>query len=152
THLLRCLMGSLGTVVGAVIETDSTDNRCPRDDLLAPSSIVDCGWDREGDRERFQRLIREGTPARNPILPAVLALPAAVRTFCRRHLLTDDEYYGNAWIAAYIRQTNLDDFVGLFSLPTPHRGFAVGLNRPRRDRPFGRRERRLLHLCGAEVV
>src|SRR5262245_25898476 len=67
THLLRGLMPALGAVVGAVFEIDPA---ATPDNPLQPSYIIDYGWEKEADRERFQQLIRTGAPARNPILPA----------------------------------------------------------------------------------
>src|SRR5262245_42675453 len=147
THLLRGLMQTTGAAVGAVIESDPNAGPRPPDFPMQPSSIVDCGWENESDRERFQRIVHAGKPDRFPILPAVFALSGAVRTFTRRHVLTDEDYYGNEYVADYIQQTNLDDFVGLFSVVSPGHFLSVGLNRVRGDRRFGQRERRLLHLC-----
>jgi DNA-binding CsgD family transcriptional regulator len=51
-----------------------------------------------------------------------------------------------------MQQTNLDDFVGLHTDAGPRHFFAMGLNRPQGDRPFGPRQRRLLHRCAVEFV
>jgi DNA-binding CsgD family transcriptional regulator len=152
THLLGGLLRALSGAVGAAFESDPAAGPRPPGDPLRPSSLVDCGWAAPGDSRRFQQLIREGTPDRNPMLPVVLARPGPVRTFTRRELLTDREYYGNEYVAGYMRETNLDDFVGVCYFPGPGHSVHLGVNRFRGERPFGIRERRLLHLCGVEIV
>lgn len=152
THLLRGLLPATGAAVGAVIESDPDAGPRPPDFPMRPTSVVDCGWERAGDAARFRRLIGEGTPDRFPVLQRVSARPTSLRVFTRRDLIGDEDYYGNEYVADYIRQTNLDEFVGLFSAPAPGHFLSVGLNRWRGEPPFGARERRVLRLCSVEVV
>src|SRR5262245_5196818 len=95
SHLLKGLMRTLGATIGVAIEADETGYPGPCEEPLRPSCIVDVGWESESTRECFHRLVRDEPPTRNPLLPPILAQSGAVRTFHRRDLLTDDDYYGN---------------------------------------------------------
>ncbi len=152
THLLGGLMKSIGAGIGAVIEVDPAVRQPAASGEIRPTSIVDLGWSNRADARRFQQFVGAATSSRNPLVPAALSRPGSVRTFRRRDLLTDEEYFGDAFLASYMEQTKLDDFVGQFSLPASGHILSLGLNRFRGDRHFERRDCRLLQLCGIELV
>jgi DNA-binding CsgD family transcriptional regulator len=152
SHLLRGLLRAVDAAVGCSFEIGLPPGGGPDGGWTWPGFRVIEGFPNRGEERAFDRLLREATPARNPFAPVVASRQLPVFTWRRRQVLSDRDWYGNDFVRHYMGQTNLDDLLGSSSFVGAAMGWAIGLNRPRGGRPFTSRERRLFHLCKAEMV
>lgn len=100
----------------------------------------------------FARFVRERDPAGDPALGPLGRIPGQFVTRTRRQLVGDPAWYGSVSFNEYRKPAGADHCLySLFGRPAADRYSLIGLHRPVGDRPFGGRERRLLHLFHAEL-
>lgn len=126
------------TVVGGAAGPDDTSGPVIR-------SYVH-GLQPEDMRRWEQSYLRELAYESHPMWPRAFATPGHARSFLRRDLVTDGEWYRSAHVADFSRSFGFDDVV---SAIVPIGGGAevcIATMRPWGDRALGAREREIMRL------
>ena len=153
-HLIDGMLHLLGAAHGACFEMGCGPEAGPSGVAPSPTIFVDSGTADAGVRRIYQETclagmeFSSGALARRTGTDDVIPLGA----FTRRQMIDDATWYGSDFTREYSRRTGFDDFVGSRSLAGPATAFSLGVNRASADRPFGRRELRLIRMAVAEVL
>ena len=150
THLITGRSRVVGAKVGLTIEARGWRAGALR---TLPVAATDVGWSDAAERARFLEWM--GRPeADGPDFAAYSERLAGRDCFTctRRDLVTDADWYSSAHLNEFRRFAALDDFV-YATCVLPHLGglHILALHRTSDDRPFGRRDRRLVQVVNAEL-
>ena len=109
------------------------------------------GWLDEQGQKAFAEYM-QGDPTIDPYLMAMVNVPGRHITRGRNQLVADNEWYRSAYVQDYRRAANVDDNLGSYTrLDATGRACGTTLMKTWGARPFGRRERLLLHLFHTEL-
>jgi DNA-binding CsgD family transcriptional regulator len=118
--------------------------------------IVDQGWSGIQEREYWLHYMGQGGPNVDPVLARAAQLPRRRLLTCtRRELIDDRDWYGSSHFNELRRQSRLDACLNSFaslSAPGDDVSHVITLHRPLGDRPFGSRERLMVHWFQHELV
>lgn len=100
----------------------------------------------------WQERVQAGEYGANPVGLLVAGLPGRCKTRRRRDVMTDREWYGSAFYTDWTSPTRIDD--GILSLYLLDGGgaFMISPTRATGDRPFERRDAKLVHLLQLELA
>ena len=151
THLLTGLSRIVGAKVGLTSEARGWRAGALR---TLPVAGTDVGWADAGERARFLEWMGRPEADGPDFAPYCERLDAEGGCFsCTRcELVTDADWYSSAHLNEFRRLASLDDFV-YATCVLPHLGglHILALHRTRGDRPFSRRDRRLVQLVNEEL-
>ncbi|MGE3818776.1 MAG: LuxR C-terminal-related transcriptional regulator [Isosphaeraceae bacterium] len=122
------------------------------------AGTLDLGWKDERERQGFLDYIARFASREYeeiPYWPAFWDLVATKRLFTvsRRRLVTDHGWYGSDHVHDGRRRADVDDFIySIFVLPDLSGTHHLCLHRHWGDAPFGRRERKVIHILHTELA
>ncbi len=146
THLCERLIGVVGGLSGRSFEVGHPlDGRPPR-------IFVDVGFEPKA-RRILHTYLNDPAWGRDPMPLAIKSDGRPSLTFARHELLPDHVWYGSPAVSEVRRAAGVDHCIASHRVLSPH-GIAdeLSVDRPVGDRPFGRRERRLVGLVHTELA
>ncbi len=149
-HLLRGLARLVGAKVGLTSEARGWRAGALR---TLPVAGTDVGWADAGEHARFLEWMGRPEADGPDFVPYSERLAGHDCFSCtRRDLVTDADWYSSAHLNEFRRVAHLDDFL-YATCVLPHLGglHILALHRTTYDRPFSRRDRRLLQVVNAEL-
>jgi DNA-binding CsgD family transcriptional regulator len=120
--------------------------------LMAAIHFADHGWPNAATRSYYLAWLKDPYVLDNPPFRRFLLLPGERLTRTRQQLVEDRTYYASTFFNEVMRPNDMGH--GLLSRhPPPGRDWhhILVFNRLLGDRPFGRRESRLVHLFQLEI-
>jgi DNA-binding CsgD family transcriptional regulator len=121
--------------------------------LMVPLHFSGHGWPTPATRAAFHAWLKDPEVLDNVAVRRFHRLPGVAVTRTRDQLVPDRTYYASFFFNEVMRASGLDH--GMLSRRTPPGRdwiHEVVLNRVLGEPPFGRRERRLVHLAQQEIV
>jgi DNA-binding CsgD family transcriptional regulator len=140
-HLLGGINAVVGAAFGMAAELSTGGPAGPRVD-----GFTSVGLPPQHVREGVRHFLQAGGFSGHPVTARFAALPGPRNTRLRRDLLTDDEWYGSAFFREWHRPVGLDDGILSVHAGPGGCGFLLCPSRALGDRPFGRRDARVIHL------
>jgi DNA-binding CsgD family transcriptional regulator len=127
--------------------------RIEPDGLMSALHFADHGWPNAATRCYYLAWLKDPRVLDNPPLRRFCLLPGNRLTRTRQQLIDDRDFYASAFFNEMMRPFDMGH--GLLSRHTPPGRdwrHIIVMNRLLGDRPFGRRERRLIHLFQLEIA
>lgn len=153
----RHLLLGAGRLVGAPVTTGGQVagwNRARTSDALPqPILVLDMGWRDYQTHDLFQAWLRFGDVRTDLLYARLCEGNQRLRTRYRRQVVSDGEWYLSEHYNDYRRHGGTDDC--LYSVATFPGGDlvqSIALHRPPGDRPFGDRERHIIHWLHHELM
>src|SRR5262245_31372637 len=146
-HLLSGLIRALGGTVGLPFEFELAEG-----DTVRATSVVEVGWPTESDCRHFWRFMADGEMERCPVVAPMRSGARPLLTRLRRQIVDDGDWYGSAFVNDYARPAHMDDMALSMHRPASGPSHQLNVSRVWGEPPFTSRERRLLHLCHADIA
>src|SRR5262245_46488973 len=147
------MLAGLCRLTGAQLAIGGEARLVGPDRLMVPVHFVGHGWPTPAAHAIFLAWLKDPAVLDNPTRRIFHRLPGRCVTRTRQQITLDHDYYTGPFFNDIQRASRLDH--GMLSrCDVPGRGWLheVILNRAMGDRPFDRRECRLVHLFQLEIV
>jgi DNA-binding CsgD family transcriptional regulator len=115
--------------------------------------MLDCGWGSESDRVRVYQYVQDHAPEHDPLTRAVLESADGLATLTREDAVANADWQASEIRNDVHRSSGIDDaLMSLQRIDGLKRVRTIVLKRAWGERPFGERERTLVHLLHAECA
>jgi hypothetical protein len=149
----RHLAAGLCRLTGAQLGLVGEARLVGPDRLMVPLYFVDHGWPSPAGRALFLSWLKDPSVLDSETIRGFNQLPGQFVTRTREQFTDDRTWYGSCFFNEAMRPSGLDrGLLSRYAFPGRDCHHEVVLNRLLGERPFGRRERRLVHLLHQELV
>src|SRR5262249_3352478 len=147
------MLSGLCRLTGAQLAIGGEARLVGPDRLMVPVHFADHGHPTPAARAVYRTWLKKPPTLDSEALRNFNRLPGRFVTRTREQLIDDRTWYTSRFFNGAMRPSGLDrGLLSRYALPGRDRYHELVLNRLLGDRPFERRERRLVHLLQEELV